>query len=463
VPPAVRLLLLTLAAVLAVFAAITTATSPGDAIPASVEAIQLNASIPPPGDVPSTETSLKREYIWGPGDSMTAGLDELLVQFDDSRFPWWPLQDGGGDIVALAEVPNPATGPSASNLARVVGQWQYDAYGSVLSAETFATASGRTVPLMHCGHKGLFFDRLDSGGSGGGGVVDPVTLEDRPRHIPYAHTIYNVRNRAYQPALGRWMQQDPNATAMSLIEAASHSGRGVGAIALAMSAEDRYGDGYNLYEYLGSSPWDGSDPLGLYDFEDGFEDVTDVLGMLDPVPGPSDFIRGMLNAMVGDYGANLDWDVEWAGDWSLDDDDHSRIDNTWVAVALMRGLYDAFEISLPGGDETFNPLHVFGNNFNAGKKAGAGGQTRFTRIGQQAHRNYKSALGQGYDFEVTIKGVGRADAVDFPNRIVRELKPDTPTGRALGVKQANKYARGLEKQHGHPPGSWTAIVDLYRP
>ncbi|MCW5757950.1 MAG: hypothetical protein KIT54_12005 [Phycisphaeraceae bacterium] len=40
-------------------------------------------------------------------------------------------------------------------------------------------------------------------------------------------------------------------------------GRGFAAVSLAFSMEDLYGDGMNLYEYLGSNPWSRSDPLGL--------------------------------------------------------------------------------------------------------------------------------------------------------------------------------------------------------
>ena len=282
----------------------------GDAIPAGVEAAQLGSPTP----VPTTETTLAREYVWGPGDN---GLDELLVQFDEDRRPWWTLQDAGGDIVALVNVPFAHLPPGTSNRATLVSQWQYDAYGSVLSAESFAAPNNEPVPHLHAGHKGLFFDRLDSGG--GGGVVDPVTLEDLPRLIPYAHAVYHVRNRAYQPAMGRWMQQDPNATAMSLIEAASHSGRGMGAIALALSAEDRYGDGHNLYEYLGSNPWTRRDPLGLWlDAALLYADVGFTVGSL-------------ARDLTSVYAANQESDAEWASDWGLPDDFHTRGNADWIA------------------------------------------------------------------------------------------------------------------------------------
>jgi hypothetical protein len=120
----------------------------------------------------------------------------------------------------------------------------------VLSAEEFSPA-----PRLHLGHKGLFLDRLDAGvGSSSG---------EPPRLAPYAHGVYQIRNRAYSPALGRFYQRDPNATAMVLLESSAYHGRGIEAIASAFDLNGLYGDGANLYEYLGSSPWQRRDPMGL--------------------------------------------------------------------------------------------------------------------------------------------------------------------------------------------------------
>ncbi len=60
----------------------------GETATLSTENSQLGAGPgggggPPPGSV------LNREYVWGPGDR---GVDELLVQYDISRNPSWPLQ-----------------------------------------------------------------------------------------------------------------------------------------------------------------------------------------------------------------------------------------------------------------------------------------------------------------------------------------------------------------------------------
>lgn len=194
---------------------------------------------------------LSREYVWGPGNGR-GGVDELLVQFDRNRAPWWVLQDDGGDIVALCDLggtPDASLGRSA---ARVVGQWTYDAYGECLTADHL-----HAFAPLHAGHKGLFLDRLDVG------VADATTGEELPRLVPYAHALYQVRNRVYAPQLGRFLQPDPNASGQTLLEAAAYNGRGLGAIAAAFDLEGRLDDGLNLYQYLGSNPWRRSDAMGL--------------------------------------------------------------------------------------------------------------------------------------------------------------------------------------------------------
>jgi len=84
------------------------------------------------------------------------------VQFDNNRWAWWVLQDAGGDVVAVCDMNGPG------QKARVVGQWRYDAYGAATAAEHVATGG---FPQIHCGHKALFFDRLDVGvGDDGAGL-----------------------------------------------------------------------------------------------------------------------------------------------------------------------------------------------------------------------------------------------------------------------------------------------------
>lgn len=57
--------------------------------------------------------------------------------------------------------------------------------------------------------------------------------------------------------------------------------------------------------------------------------------------GVDAFVRGMrggLEGVTAEYGANMEHDVEWAMDWSLDDEWHTRSDNSWVGEAWNYGM-----------------------------------------------------------------------------------------------------------------------------
>ncbi|MFO0836598.1 MAG: polymorphic toxin-type HINT domain-containing protein [Phycisphaerales bacterium] len=224
----------------------------GESSPVAFEQGQVAAALSG-GLETGIAVGVAREYVWGPGDR---GIDELLIQYDKNRKAWYALQDAGGDIVALCDVPTSGT-------ARVAGQWTYDAYGSVIFAEHLVAHA----PL-HCGHKAAFVERLDVG-------VYSSSSSENHRLIPFAHSISHMRNRVYAPGIGRFLQPDPNATAAVLLEASSYHGRGIGATLAAFSMEDMYGDGMNLYEYLGSNPVNRSDPMGLS--WDPFDAVDDYL------------------------------------------------------------------------------------------------------------------------------------------------------------------------------------------
>jgi hypothetical protein len=69
----------------------------------------------------------------------------------------------------------------------------------------------------------------------------------------------------------------------------------------------------------------------------------------------------------------------------------------------------------------------------------------------------------GMRTEVSIAGHGRADAVDVQNRIIYEVKPNTPSGIAAGGRQLARYARGLAQTgaNGVPRGQYTTVLILY--
>ncbi|WP_420820457.1 hypothetical protein [Schaalia canis] len=83
--------------------------------------------------------------------------------------------------------------------------------------------------------------------------------------------------------------------------------------------------------------------------------------------------------------------------------------------------------------------------------------------GRRAHEMYPLAVGQdqGYLFNRAIRGSNlRPDALNYRERIVRELKPDTPSGRSQGKRQLAMYVAELRRTTGE---EWTPQLDLYAP
>ena len=219
--------------------------------------------------------TVQREYVWGPGDSGSGGgFDELLVQYDRDGEEAWAIQDAGGDLAAMCDL-NGDDGGGNAGYARVVGQWTYDAYGEVLTAEYL-----QSFASPHLGHKGLFLARLDG-------------TTGSPRLVPFGHALYHMRNRTYAPGLGRFLQRDPNATALALVDATAMHGRGLGALTLVFDLKGLYGDGGNLYAYLGSNPWVRSDSLGLS--YDPFDMVDDYL--VEDASSKAAFLAGVYVGM----------------------------------------------------------------------------------------------------------------------------------------------------------------------
>ena len=364
---------------------------------------------------PIVYTYVSREYVWGTGDGH-AGPDELLVQYGPTRAVWWTLQDAGGDVVAVCDL------SGSGSTARVCGQWRYDAYGAATAAEHL-----HAFPAVRCGHKALFFDRLDSASADSLG-------NEPPRLIPFAHLVVQMRNRAYMPQLGRFLQPDPNATALTLIEATSFHGRGMGALVAAFDVQDLYGDGMNLYEYLGSSTWTNNDPLGLF------------LGYDDAIMWGVGGLRGGFEEMVGQYADNMLADVEWAVDWEMGDDWHSRLDSSWVdvsfAMGFYRGMMDQVQSSLfldgtdaghyyagsgAGGAQkgakgaarvansirALNRVEIFESYYQA-KKARQGAKARkgAKTTGEQSHHLVEKQIGRDMPWRKNLKGDGPAINVE---------------------------------------------------
>jgi Restriction endonuclease fold toxin 9 len=87
------------------------------------------------------------------------------------------------------------------------------------------------------------------------------------------------------------------------------------------------------------------------------------------------------------------------------------------------------------------------------------GETTDTIRGREAHANYSSALGSKYVYNRSLPSGLRPDAIDWENRIVRELKPDNPLAIQRGWSQVRKYLSELFEITGD---IWTAFVDTYK-
>jgi hypothetical protein len=179
---------------------------------------------------------------------------------------------------------------------------------------------------------------LDGDASAGqvGEVINWETGDELTTLIANSVGLYQMRNRVYSPTLGRFMQRDPNATSMVLIESAAMHGQGIGAAVAAISPDAMYGDGHNLYQYLGSNPWQRFDALGL--------NWAELAG--DALVAGIRGVRGGLAAMTSEYAANMEADLDWAMDWSLPDDVHSRTQNDWVSESFRRGMIAGFNDAL---------------------------------------------------------------------------------------------------------------------
>ena len=157
---------------------------------------------------------------------------------------------------------------TASNV--VVRQYQWSPYGAPVVAETLtdnlpsAVTEAQAAAAGRIGHQGLFFERYDAG-------------PDEPGIAANAAGIYYNRARFYTPYLGRFLQKDMNAAGLPVVAALAFNAAAMDAFLDAFDAQSHYGDGLNLYAYLGSNPIGRWDPLGLDWWDDDIDDA--IVGM----------------------------------------------------------------------------------------------------------------------------------------------------------------------------------------
>ncbi|MBB0228705.1 hypothetical protein [Streptomyces calidiresistens] len=87
------------------------------------------------------------------------------------------------------------------------------------------------------------------------------------------------------------------------------------------------------------------------------------------------------------------------------------------------------------------------------------GENADSARGRLTHQNYRTALGDGYDYEVTLPSGRRPDAISWESRVVRELKSDAPSSMATGRRQLRGYVGELEEMTGQ---AWTGHLDIYK-
>jgi hypothetical protein len=315
----------------------------GSAAPATLESQALESEV-----IPATVTYLAREYVWGNGDW---GVDELLAQYDADRRASWPLQDAGGDVIALCDR------GGANGTARVITQIVYDAHGSVIDRDDPYGMAASAGKELRVGHKGLFFDRLDAG------ISDPVTGQETPRLWPGVRLSGYARNRTLHCDFGRWNQPDPNATGLPVQAGSVFHGQGLKDAVQRFDLESHFGDGVNLYSYALGRPTTVGDPLGLFGLLGGLSTGMSMADMAsDMMDGAFTGVLGGLGLilMVDEYDAYVDTAMDWAFDWSQPDDAYARSaswsagigywsdedetidsdEDTVLIAAIMAGVHD---------------------------------------------------------------------------------------------------------------------------
>jgi len=204
----------------------------------------------------------------------------------------------------------------SGSAARVITQFAYHAYGSVVGSKDPASPSTGT-PEPRVGYKGLFFDRLD------GGNLNASTGADTPRLVPGARLLGYARNRTLMPDFGRWLQPDPNGAAIPLQSMTFHGSAWPGLPIPTFDVQTYITDGPLVTPYARSNPLAVGDPHGLFGFIDGLSTGMDFADMAsDAMEQALDGVSLALRThmWLTSRIALQEADIDWASDWSLSDE-----------------------------------------------------------------------------------------------------------------------------------------------
>jgi hypothetical protein len=346
-----------------------------------------------------------------------------------------------------------ATGTNAGK-GRVAQQLTYDAYGEALTMSSLLPH-----PVLRCGHKGLFVDRLDAGVMSSGFI-------EYERIVPFGTMLCYNRNRTYSPMVGRFLQADPNASGLGLLIQSAMHGEAVSTGTQLLDLKARTADGDNLYEYLGSCTWTTSDPTGLW-----IQQAVS-LGAEVVLRG----LRGGLENMVEGYAFRMETYLDWATDWLEPDDWHSRLDNSWIGEAFHEGMADGVREALldfvdPLGirhwseDDSEEPV-MAGSLVQAGYRAARTvirirGPARFAL---QAAKKLQLATSSPADIARVFKQLGYKVRPHFVDRLrgvgkVTGRSPADPTRMgSLGLRTVDDVLEVLRKGKVVDAGSGSVAV-----
>ena len=241
-----------------------------------------------------------REYVWDP-----RSIDRLVCQLDALRAPWLVLTDRNNTPTALID----------GKTGLIHQQYATDPFGEVLAADELR-AGCPLVPTLKVGYQGLHSELAD-------GMLGKSPLK------PGAATLTHNRARAYVPALGRFLQADPNAAGIALPKSGSLLGK-FGAVPAALGVNlsplQQYADGGNLYAAVGGNPVQNSDPRGLFGYIDALSTGLEMADMAADMmeQGRQGLLAGLgLQSMIDSYAVMQDVNADWASDWGISDEGSS--------------------------------------------------------------------------------------------------------------------------------------------